>query len=51
MIANLFAGLIMVLLLFYIVFGKKRINVRKKPYNIDNSNLENIRNEIRNAMK
>ena len=51
MISNLFAGLIMVLLLFYIVFGKKRINVRKKQYNIDNSNLENIRNEVRNAMK
>ena len=51
MIINLFAGLIMVLLLFYIVFGKKRINVRKQQYNIDNSNLENIRNEVRNAMK
>ena len=51
MFLNLFAGLIMVLVLFYIVFVKKRGNVRKHDYSIDNSNLDNIKNEIRNAMK
>ena len=51
LIINLFAGLIMVLVLFYIVFVKKRGNVRKQDFNIDNSNLDNIKNEIRNAMK
>ena len=51
LIINLFAGLIMVLVLFYIVFVKKRGNVRKQEYNIDNSNLDNIKNEIRNAMQ
>ena len=51
LVINLFVGLIMVLLLFYIVFVKKRGNVRKQDFNIDNSNLDNIKNEIRNAMK
>ena len=50
-ILNLVAGLILVLFLFYIVFVKKRGNVRKQEYNIDNSNLDNIKNEIRNAMQ
>ena len=47
---NLLAGLIMDLALFYIVFVKKRGNIRKQEFNIDNSNIENIRNEIRIAM-
>ena len=48
---NLFACLMMVLVLFFIVFVNKRGNVRKAEYNIDNSNLDNIKSEIRNAMK
>lgn len=51
MLVNFLAGLIMVMLLFYIVFMKKRENIRKPEYNIDNENINNIRNEIRNAMK
>lgn len=47
---NLFAGLVIVLVLFYIVFMKKRENIRKREFTIDNSNIENIRNEIKNAM-
>ena len=51
MTINFFAGLMMVLVLFYMIFIKKRGNVRKLEFNIDNNNVENIRNEIRNAMK
>lgn len=47
---NLCAGLINAIVLIYLVFVKKRGNIRKMEYNIDNKNIENIRNEIRNAM-
>ena len=50
MLINLFAGLINAVVLIYLVFVKKRGNIRKMDYNIDNKNIENIRNEIRNAM-
>ena len=48
---NFCAGLINVIVLFYLVFVKKRGNIRKIDYNINNNNIESIRNEIRNAMK
>ena len=48
---NLCAGLINAIVLIYLVFVKKRGNIRKMEYNIDNKNIENIRNEIRNAMQ
>ena len=48
---NFCAGLINVIVLFYLVFVKKRGNIRKIDYNINNDNIESIRNEIRNAMK
>ena len=50
MLINLCAGLINAVVLIYLVFVKKRGNIRKIEYNIDNKNIENIRNEIRNAM-
>ena len=50
MLINLCAGLINAVVLIYLVFVKKRGNIRKMEYNIDNKNIENIRNEIRNAM-
>ena len=50
LLINLCAGLINAVLLIYLVFVKKRGNIRKMEYNIDNKNIENIRNEIRNAM-
>ena len=51
MLINLCAGLINFFVLIYLVFVKTRGNIRKMDYNIDNNNIENIRNEIRNAMK
>ena len=51
MVINLCAGLINFFVLIYLVFVKTRGNIRKMDYNIDNNNIENIRNEIRNAMK
>ena len=50
MLINLCAGLINAVVLIYLVFVKKRGNIRKMEFNIDNKNIENIRNEIRNAM-
>ena len=54
MIINFLAGLMMLLILFYMIFIKERRNMRKLEFNIDNidnSNFEKIQNEIRNAMK
>ena len=48
---NLIAGLIMVIVLFYMVFKKRSGNARKFGYIVDNKNVENIRNEIRDAIK
>ena len=48
---NLIAGLIMVIVLFYMVFKKRTGNARKFGYTIDNNNVENIRKEIRDAIK
>ena len=48
---NLIAGSIMIIVLFYMVFKKRSGSVRKFEYPVDNDNIENIRAEIRNAIK
>ena len=48
---NLIAGLIMIIVLFYMVFKKRSGSVRKLEYPVDNNNIENIREEIREAIK
>ena len=48
---NFLAGLIMFLSLFYMVFAKRSGSVRKFEYPIENENIENIRNEVRDAIK
>ena len=50
LLINLIAGLIMVIVLFYMVFKKRTGNPRKSGYDIDNENVETIKNEIRNAI-
>ena len=51
LIINLIAGSIMIIVLFYMVFKKRSGSVRKLEYPIDNSNIENIREEVREAIK
>ena len=48
---NLIAGLMMFLSLFYMVFAKRSGSVRKFEYPIESENIENIRNEVRDAIK
>lgn len=48
---NLIAGLIMIIVLFYMVFKKRSGSVRKFEYPVDNNNIENIREEVREAIK
>ena len=48
---NLIAGSIMIIVLFYMVFKKRSGSVRKFEYPVDNDNIENIRAEIRNAIR
>ena len=51
MVINLLAGAIMIIVLFYMVFKKRSGSVRKFEYPVDNSNIENIRQEVREAIK
>ena len=51
LIINLLAGLIMTISLFYMVFAKRSGSVRKFDYPVDNDNIENIREQVRNAIK
>jgi hypothetical protein len=51
LIINLLAGLIMVISLFYMVFAKRSGSVRKLEYPVDNDNVENIREQVRNAIQ
>lgn len=48
---NLVAGLMLFASLFYMVFAKRSGSVRKFEYAIENENIENIRNEVRDAIK
>ena len=48
---NLFAGAIMIFVLFYMIFVKRGGSVRNIKYQFDNINIENIREEIRDAIK
>jgi len=48
---NLVAGLMMFVSLFYMVFAKRSGSVRKFEFPIENENIENIRNEVRDAIK
>ena len=49
MFINLIAGSIMIIVLFYMVFKKRSGSVRKFEYPVNSDNIENIRQEIRNA--
>lgn len=51
LLINLMAGLIMIIVLFYMVFKKRSGSVRKLEYPVDNNNIENIREEVREAIK
>ena len=51
LIINLIAGLMLILSIFYMVFAKRSGSVRKFEYPVDNENVENIRNEVRDAIK
>ena len=48
---NLVAGLMMFVSLFYMVFAKRSGSVRKSEFPIENESIENIRNEVRDAIK
>lgn len=48
---NLVAGLMMFVSLFYMVFAKRSGSVRKFEFPIENESIENIRNEVRDAIK
>ena len=51
LLINLIAGSIMIIVLFYMVFKKRSGSVRKMDYPVDNNNIENIREEVREAIK
>ena len=51
LLINLIAGSIMIIVLFYMVFKKRSGSVRKLEYPVDNNNIENIREEVREAIK
>ena len=51
LIINFFAGLIMIIVLFSMVFIKRSGSVRKFDYPVDNNNIENIRAEVKEAIK
>ena len=50
-IANAIAGLILFYILLVIIFVKRDGSFRQRNYNIDDENLNNLRNEIRGAMQ
>ena len=51
LLINLIAGGIMVFALFYMVFAKRSGSVRKIEYPVDDDNVENIRAQVRDAIK
>jgi hypothetical protein len=48
---NFIAGFIMVATLFCMVFRKRKGISRKIDYNLDNNNIENIKEEVKDAIK
>ena len=51
LIINLFAGLIIFYVILIVVFVKREGSFRKRRVSIDDNNLENLKEEIKNAMK
>ena len=51
LVINFIAGLILLYVILMVVFVKREGSFRKKRLSIDDNNLENLREEIRNAMK
>ena len=51
LLINLIAGSIMIIVLFYMVFKKRSGSVRKFEYPVEQSNIEAIREEVREAIK
>ena len=49
-IVNAIAGMILFYILLIIVFAKRDGSFRQRSYFIDDNNLNNLRNEIRDAM-
>lgn len=48
---NMAAGALMIYILYIMITAKRKGSVRKENYDINNGDIENIREEIRNAMK
>ena len=51
LIINLLAGSIMIITLFYMIFSKRSGSVRKFEYSIDNDNVNDIRAQVKDAIK
>ena len=51
LIINLLSGAIMIISLFYMIFSKRSVSVRKFEYPVDNDNLQTIREQVRDAIQ